>query len=56
MVIGRVVGIHIADALFVDGSVDSRRLDPIARLGYDQYARVTELFAMTRPHWPEESG
>ena len=51
MVIGRVTGIHIADAVLVDGRVDLHRLDAIARLGYDQYARVRELFAMTRPRW-----
>jgi hypothetical protein len=27
-------------------------LDPIARLGYDQYTRVAEVFSMTRPGWP----
>ena len=52
MVIGRVVGVHIADELFVDGQVDPLRLDAIARLGYDQYTRVSEVFAMTRPTWP----
>ena len=52
MVIGRVVGVHVADELFVDGRVDPLRLDAIARLGYDQYTRVNEVFAMTRPTWP----
>ena len=52
MVIGRVVGVHVADGLFVDGRVDPLRLDAIARLGYDQYTRVREVFAMTRPTWP----
>ncbi|MDX6748613.1 flavin reductase family protein [Geminicoccaceae bacterium 1502E] len=51
MVIGRVVGIHIADAVLVDGLIDIALLDPIARLGYDQYTRVRESFAMTRPRW-----
>ena len=55
MVIGRVTGVHVADELFVDGRVDPRRLDAIARLGYDQYARLGEVFAMTRPRWEEES-
>jgi flavin reductase (DIM6/NTAB) family NADH-FMN oxidoreductase RutF len=52
MVIGRIVGIHIADRLIEDGIVDIGRLDPIARLGYDQFARVRETFSMTRPRWP----
>jgi flavin reductase (DIM6/NTAB) family NADH-FMN oxidoreductase RutF len=53
MVIGRVTGVHVADELFVEGKVDPHRLDAIARLGYDQYARVTEVFAMTRPRWED---
>jgi len=52
VVFGEVVGIHIADEMIVDGRVDVLRLDPIARLGYDQYTRVTDTFAMTRPGWP----
>jgi flavin reductase (DIM6/NTAB) family NADH-FMN oxidoreductase RutF len=52
IVLGEVVGIHIADEAIADGRVDVLRLDPIARLGYDQYTRVVELFAMTRPGWP----
>ncbi|MFN0154826.1 MAG: flavin reductase family protein [Gaiella sp.] len=52
MVIGEVVGVHIADELLVDGLVDVTRLDAIGRLGYRQYVRVTEAFEMTRPGWP----
>ena len=49
MVIGRVVGIHIDDALIVDGRVDIARARPIARLGYMDYCVVDELFEMNRP-------
>lgn len=56
MVIGRVVGVHVADELFVDGKVDPIRLEAIARLGYDQYARLGEVFAMTRPRWEDAGG
>lgn len=52
VVFGEVVGVHIADEAIVDGYVDILRVDPIARLGYDQYTRVTEVFRMTRPGWP----
>jgi flavin reductase (DIM6/NTAB) family NADH-FMN oxidoreductase RutF len=55
MVIGRIVGIHIADRLIEGGVIDIARLDPIARLGYDQFARVREAFRMTRPRWPEDA-
>lgn len=52
VVFGEVVGIDIADEAIVERSVDVLRLDPIARLGYDQYTRVTDVFRMTRPGWP----
>ena len=54
LVVGRVVGIHVADRVIDDGLVWIERLDPIARLGYDQYARVREAFAMTRPRWSDD--
>ncbi len=52
VVFGEVVGIHIDDSMIVDGRVDALRLDPIARLGYDEYVRVADVFTMTRPDWP----
>jgi flavin reductase (DIM6/NTAB) family NADH-FMN oxidoreductase RutF len=55
VIFGEVVGVDIADDAIVDGRVDVRVLDPIARLGYDQYTRVVDVFAMTRPGWPVEA-
>jgi flavin reductase (DIM6/NTAB) family NADH-FMN oxidoreductase RutF len=52
VVFGEVVAIHIADGALVDGLVDVARLDPIARLGYRAYTRVTDSFEMRRPGWP----
>ncbi len=49
MVIGEVVGIHIDDAMISDGLVDIRKLKPIARLGYMDYALVDDFFTMQRP-------
>jgi flavin reductase (DIM6/NTAB) family NADH-FMN oxidoreductase RutF len=49
MVIGRVVEIHIADRVVVDGIVDVRRVRPLARLGYQEYAVIDEPFSMVRP-------
>ncbi len=46
---GQVVGIHIADALIVDGMIDMRRYAPVARLGYMDYTRVDNVFALDRP-------
>ena len=47
--IGRVIGIHIDDAVLTDGLVDMSKMKPIARLGYMDYTRVDMVFAMERP-------
>ncbi len=49
VVIGEVVGIHIADDVIVDGMVDERRLAPLARLGYMNYGTLGQRFEMLRP-------
>jgi flavin reductase (DIM6/NTAB) family NADH-FMN oxidoreductase RutF len=49
VVIGEVIGIHIDDSVIVDGIVDIGLLQPIARLGYMDYAVVNEGFTMMRP-------
>ena len=46
---GRVVGVHIADDIIVDGMVDMTRYRPIARCGYMDYALVESVFSMDRP-------
>ena len=49
MIIGRVIGIHIDDAVLVDGMVDLGKINPLARLGYMQYTSVQDIFALQRP-------
>jgi flavin reductase (DIM6/NTAB) family NADH-FMN oxidoreductase RutF len=49
MVMGRVLGMHIADEILVDGRVSIVKLHPIARLGYREFAAVEHIFSMTRP-------
>jgi flavin reductase (DIM6/NTAB) family NADH-FMN oxidoreductase RutF len=49
MVIGRVLGIHIDDRYIHDGRVDTAAMRPITRLGYSEYATVTEVWRMRRP-------
>ena len=49
MVIGRVVGIHIADQFIKEGRVDTAAMQPIARLGYAEYATVENIWRMRRP-------
>jgi flavin reductase (DIM6/NTAB) family NADH-FMN oxidoreductase RutF len=46
LVIGRVVGVHIDDAVIQNGRVDLGLIQPIARLGYGDYARVDTIFSM----------
>ncbi|HVG51922.1 MAG TPA: flavin reductase family protein [Xanthobacteraceae bacterium] len=49
IVVGEVVGIHIDDSVIVDGMVDIRKLKPISRLGYMDYAVTDDFFTMARP-------
>jgi len=50
-VIGEVVGFHIALSVLVDGAPDPRRVDYIARMSGDWYARANAdcMFEMPRP-------
>lgn len=49
VVIGRVVGVHIADEVLTDGLLDVRKTRPIARCGYYQYAVIEDTFEMIVP-------
>ncbi len=49
VVFGEVTGVHLRDDCVVDGRFDVTRFQPLARLGYRDYARVTELFSLNRP-------
>lgn len=50
VVIGQVVGIHVDDAVITDdGLIDIRKIRPLARLGYLDYAIVEDFFAIPRP-------
>jgi flavin reductase (DIM6/NTAB) family NADH-FMN oxidoreductase RutF len=49
VVIGAVVGIHLADDLIEAGRVVEARLEPVARLGYFNYAGLGEIFELERP-------
>jgi flavin reductase (DIM6/NTAB) family NADH-FMN oxidoreductase RutF len=52
MVIGRVVAMHLDDAFVTNGRFDTARAQPVARLGYLDFAVVTDAFAIGRPRWP----
>jgi flavin reductase (DIM6/NTAB) family NADH-FMN oxidoreductase RutF len=49
MVIGRVIGIHIDDRFIEGGRVNTAALQPLARLGYAEYATVDSTWRMRRP-------
>ncbi|MCM2292230.1 flavin reductase family protein [Allorhizobium sp. BGMRC 0089] len=49
VVFGEVVGIHIAESAMKDGRFDVTLVQPLSRLGYLDYATVTEVFQMVRP-------
>lgn len=53
MVLGEVVGIHIDEAVMTDGLFDIVKAGTVARLGYMDYAAVTQTFSMRRPRWKE---
>ena len=48
-VFGLVTGVHLRDDCLVDGRFDVTRFQPLARMGYRDYAVVTEAFEMIRP-------
>ncbi len=49
VVFGEVIGVHLRDDCLVDGIFDVTRYQPLARLGYRDYARITDLFSINRP-------
>lgn len=49
LIIGEVVGVHMADNALNDGRFDVTTYQPLARLGYRDYARIGTLFSLERP-------
>lgn len=49
MVLGEVTGIYMSDACMTDGMFDVTTFNPLSRLGYRDYATVTDLFSLSRP-------
>jgi flavin reductase (DIM6/NTAB) family NADH-FMN oxidoreductase RutF len=48
VIFGEVLGIHIKDTIIIDGKIDYKSLQTIARLGYSEYALISEIFEMQR--------
>lgn len=49
VVFGEVTGVHLRDDCLVDGKFDVMRYQPLARMGYRDYARIAEQFELLRP-------
>ena len=49
LVLGEVVGVHLRDDCLVDGKFDILKYEPLTRLGYRDYSRITEVFSLKRP-------
>jgi flavin reductase (DIM6/NTAB) family NADH-FMN oxidoreductase RutF len=48
-VFGEVVGVHLRDDCLKDGAFDVLSYQPLTRLGYRDYSRITEVFSLKRP-------
>ncbi len=46
---GEVTGIHLRDDCLRDGMFDVTVFQPLTRLGYRDYSRITEVFSLKRP-------
>ena len=49
MVIAEVTGVHMRDDCLKDGMFDVTSFQPLSRLGYKDYAKVDNVFSLTRP-------
>jgi len=53
VVFGRVVGVHIDDAIIKAGRIDTLAFRPLARLGYSEYTTTENVWKMARPDDPK---
>jgi flavin reductase (DIM6/NTAB) family NADH-FMN oxidoreductase RutF len=51
LLVGKVVCFHVSDDAYTDGKLDPRKLDLVARMGYDWYCRANgdALFELSKP-------
>lgn len=54
VVFGNVVLITVADAVLVGGHPEFERLDPLSRLGKDEWGVHTQVTSIKRPRTPED--
>ena len=53
IILGRIVHTHVTPAVWKDGRVDPRLLDPVCRLSGSGYAQLGELVNVARPFWKD---
>lgn len=49
LILGRVTGVHLREDCLREGRFSATLYHPVARMGYQDYAVVREVVAMTRP-------
>ena len=49
LILGEVTGVHIRDNCLTGGRFDATRFQPLARMGYRDYAVVREVIELARP-------
>lgn len=49
LVVGEVVGVHLRDDCIKDGIFDILTYQPLTRLGYRDYSKISESFTLKRP-------
>ncbi len=48
-ILGTVTGIFVDDSVVVHGKIDYALLEPVARMGYRDYANINDFFELDRP-------
>jgi hypothetical protein len=54
MVLGNVVAITVEDGVLVEGHPEFSLLEPLARLGKDEWGLPGEVVALRRPRTPDD--
>jgi len=49
VVFGEVIGVHMREDCLVEGLFDALVFQPVGRMGYRDFTRVTEVFTLRRP-------
>jgi flavin reductase (DIM6/NTAB) family NADH-FMN oxidoreductase RutF len=56
IVLGRTVHAHVDPAVWQDGRVNPRLLNPVCRLSGSGYAALGDLYSVDRPEWKNVQG